>query len=65
MIENCKGMLKRAGFQKEHLKEEVYWIPEKVATRAIEPAKTLFGHSRKTVHSCSAGAKNTSTSSSS
>lgn len=32
MIENGKGILKRAGFQKEHLKEEVYWIPEKVAT---------------------------------
>lgn len=32
MIENGKGILKRIGFQKEHLKEEIYWIPEKVAT---------------------------------
>jgi len=32
MVENGKGILKRAGFQKEHLKEEIYWIPEKVAT---------------------------------
>jgi ferredoxin/flavodoxin---NADP+ reductase len=32
MVENGKGTLKRAGFQKEHLKEEIYWIPEKVAT---------------------------------
>src|SRR5436309_572400 len=29
MIENGKGMLKRIGFQKENLKEEVYWIPAK------------------------------------
>jgi len=29
MIENGKGMLKRIGFTKEHLKEEVYWIPAK------------------------------------
>ena len=29
MIENGKGMLKRIGFQKEHLKEEIYWIPAK------------------------------------
>ncbi len=29
MIENGKGILKRIGFTKEHLKEEVYWIPEK------------------------------------
>jgi ferredoxin--NADP+ reductase len=32
MVENGKGILKRVGFQKEHLKEEIYWIPEKVAT---------------------------------
>ncbi len=31
MIENGKGMLKRIGFTKEHLKEEVYWIPAKKA----------------------------------
>jgi ferredoxin--NADP+ reductase len=29
MIENGKGMLKRIGFTKEVLKEEVYWIPAK------------------------------------
>ena len=29
MIENGKSMLKRIGFTKEHLKEEVYWIPAK------------------------------------
>jgi ferredoxin--NADP+ reductase len=31
MIEHGKGILKRAGFQKENLKEEVYWIPAKTA----------------------------------
>ncbi len=31
MIEHGKGILKRAGFKKEHLKEEVYWIPAKTA----------------------------------
>ena len=29
MIEHGKGILKRIGFSKEHLKEEVYWIPGK------------------------------------
>jgi len=29
MIEHGKGMLKRIGFQKENLKEEIYWIPGK------------------------------------
>jgi ferredoxin/flavodoxin---NADP+ reductase len=29
MIEHGKGILKRAGFMKEHLKEEVYWVPAK------------------------------------
>lgn len=29
MIENMKGVLKRAGFPKESVKEEVYWVPEK------------------------------------
>ncbi|HUK23050.1 MAG TPA: ferredoxin--NADP reductase [Terriglobales bacterium] len=29
MIENAKGILKRIGFTKEILKEEVYWIPAK------------------------------------
>lgn len=31
MIENGKGMLKRIGFQKENLKEEIYWIPAKTS----------------------------------
>lgn len=31
MIENGKSILKRIGFTKEHLKEEVYWIPGKEA----------------------------------
>jgi ferredoxin--NADP+ reductase len=31
MIENGKRMLKRIGFAREHLKEEVYWIPAKPA----------------------------------
>jgi NAD(P)H-flavin reductase len=31
MIEHGKGILKRAGFKKENLKEEVYWIPAKTA----------------------------------
>ncbi len=29
MIESVKGILKRIGFSREHLKEEVYWIPDK------------------------------------
>lgn len=32
MIEHGKGILKRKGFPKEALKEEVYWIPAKEAT---------------------------------
>jgi ferredoxin/flavodoxin---NADP+ reductase len=31
MIEHGKGILKRRGFAKEYLKEEVYWIPPKGA----------------------------------
>ena len=27
MIENVKGLLKRAGFAKEQVREEVYWVP--------------------------------------
>jgi ferredoxin/flavodoxin---NADP+ reductase len=34
MIENGKGILKRIGFTKEHLKEEVYWVPEKHPAQA-------------------------------
>lgn len=29
MIENGKGILKRAGFTKESIREEIYWIPAK------------------------------------
>jgi len=29
MIENAKGILKRRGFTKESIREEVYWIPKK------------------------------------
>lgn len=31
MIENVKGVLKRAGFPKESIKEEIYWVAEKNA----------------------------------
>ena len=31
MIENAKGVLRRAGFAKEQMKEEVYWVAEKGA----------------------------------
>jgi ferredoxin--NADP+ reductase len=31
MVEHAKGILKRVGFQKENFKEEVYWVPQKVA----------------------------------
>jgi len=29
MVENVKGVLKRAGFAKEFVKEEIYWVPGK------------------------------------
>lgn len=29
MVEHGKGILKRAGFKKENMKEEVYWVPGK------------------------------------
>jgi len=29
MIENSKGILKRIGFHKDVMKEEVYWVPGK------------------------------------
>ena len=31
MVEHGKGILKRIGFAKENLKEEVYWVPAKAA----------------------------------
>jgi ferredoxin--NADP+ reductase len=31
MIERCKEILKRRGYPKEALKEEIYWVPEKKA----------------------------------
>ena len=35
MIEHGKGILKRAGFAKEFLREEIYWIPTKEAVVAV------------------------------
>jgi len=29
MIEHCKEILKRCGYPKEALKEEIYWVPAK------------------------------------
>jgi ferredoxin/flavodoxin---NADP+ reductase len=29
MIEHCKGILKRRGYSKEQVREEIYWIPAK------------------------------------
>jgi len=34
MIERGKGILKRVGFHKENLKEEVYWVPSKARLTA-------------------------------
>jgi hypothetical protein len=31
MIERCKGILKRCGYPKEAIKEEIYWMPAKKA----------------------------------
>lgn len=31
MIENCKGILRRRGFSKDFIREEIYWIPAKPA----------------------------------
>ena len=31
MVEHAKGIMKRIRFQKENLKEEIYWVPTKVA----------------------------------
>ena len=28
MIENSKGIMKRKGFEKDFMKEEVYWVPK-------------------------------------
>lgn len=32
MIEHAKGILKRIGFEKQNIKEEVYWLPPKAAS---------------------------------
>jgi ferredoxin--NADP+ reductase len=32
MVEHAKGILKRIGFEKEHFKEEVYWVPAKAGS---------------------------------
>jgi ferredoxin--NADP+ reductase len=34
MVEGSKGILKRIGFAKEELKEEIYWVPSKTAPAA-------------------------------
>jgi hypothetical protein len=31
MVENAKGIVQRAGYQRENLREEVYWVPTKAA----------------------------------
>ncbi len=42
MIENCKGILQRRGFSKEHVREEIYWIPAKgPKTVTTSPAQSL------------------------
>ena len=33
MIEHGKGILKRRGFPKESMREEVYWIPPKAGAK--------------------------------
>lgn len=33
MIENVKGILRRIGFEREHVKEESYWVPGKDTTQ--------------------------------
>jgi hypothetical protein len=30
MVESTKGILKRIGYAKEELKEEIYWVPSKL-----------------------------------
>lgn len=34
MIENCKGILKRRGFSKEQVREEIYWVPARAPSAA-------------------------------
>jgi len=41
MIENAKGILKRIGFTKEHLKEEVYWVPDRHMESKHAPDKPI------------------------
>ena len=36
MILNAKAILKRRGFQKEFIREEVYWVPEKGGSRPAD-----------------------------
>jgi ferredoxin--NADP+ reductase len=38
MIEHAKGILKRAGFPKEALREEVYWVPSKAPKEVAQSA---------------------------
>jgi ferredoxin--NADP+ reductase len=34
MVEHCKGILKRIGFERQCLREEIYWVPPKAAAPA-------------------------------
>jgi ferredoxin--NADP+ reductase len=34
MVENSKGILGRAGFAKQSIKEEVFWVPQKAAAES-------------------------------
>ena len=42
MIENCKGILKRRGFAKEHVREEIYWIPAR-SPKTVTVAERVDG----------------------
>jgi ferredoxin--NADP+ reductase len=35
MVEHAKGILRRAGFVKEAMREEVYWVPPKEAPKQL------------------------------
>src|SRR5207244_4061074 len=42
MIEHCKEILKRSGYPKEALKEEVYWVPAKKAARETQHVRSVI-----------------------
>ncbi|MDE3179759.1 MAG: ferredoxin--NADP reductase [Acidobacteriota bacterium] len=41
MIENCKGILKRSGFSRDFVREEIYWIPAKAARLETQPTLSV------------------------